>query len=110
MAELRRFELDELTLSPGTYFNPQTEVMIVVDDSPDVDHELFGGEEYEADEWVLVSEETPLDEDRRDELLERFRSEHHGGATTARLDDEDEDEDAELDPDEDDDAPELGED
>ena len=30
----RRYELDELIIRPGTYFNPQTEVMIVVDDSP----------------------------------------------------------------------------
>ena len=41
MTNARRFQLDELTLRPGTYFNPQTEIMIVVDDSPEVDHELF---------------------------------------------------------------------
>ena len=41
MSNVRRFELDELVLRPGTYFNPQTEIMIVVDDSPDVDNELF---------------------------------------------------------------------
>ena len=41
MTDARRFQLDELTIRPGTYFNPQTEVMIVVDDSPEVDHEIF---------------------------------------------------------------------
>jgi len=34
MSKVRRFALDEITIRPGTYFNPQTEVMIVVDDSP----------------------------------------------------------------------------
>ena len=41
MSDARRFQLDELTIRPGTYFNPQTEVLIVVDDSPEVDHEIF---------------------------------------------------------------------
>ena len=33
MARLRRFDLDELATRPGTYFNPVTEILIVVDDS-----------------------------------------------------------------------------
>ena len=33
MADVRRFELEELSNRPGTYFNPTTEVLIVVDDS-----------------------------------------------------------------------------
>ena len=33
MARLRRFDLDELATRPGTYFNPETEILIVVDDS-----------------------------------------------------------------------------
>ncbi len=59
MAEHRTFELDELTIRPGTYFNPQTEVLLVVDDSPDLDHEIFNMEDFEGDEWVLVSDESP---------------------------------------------------
>lgn len=100
MANHRRFELDELTNRPGTYFNPQTEVLIIVDDSPDVDHELFGAEEFEADEWVLISDETPLDEHQRDELIERFQHAHQG---SGELDDDEalDDEEDELEPDED---------
>jgi hypothetical protein len=79
MADHRTFELDELTIRPGTYFNPQTEVLIVVDDSPELDHEIFNMEQFEGDEWVLVSEESPLDENRRDELIERFQVEYHAG-------------------------------
>ena len=30
MADQRQFELDELLNRPGTYFNPQTEVMLVL--------------------------------------------------------------------------------
>jgi hypothetical protein len=90
MADQRRFELDELTNRPGTYFNPQTEVLVVVDDSPELDHEIFAMEEFEGAEWVLVSDEAPIDEHRRDELIERFQVAHHPGG----------DRDADADPDE----------
>jgi hypothetical protein len=77
MADPRSFELDELVNRPGTYFNPQTEVLIVVDDSPELDSEIFDMEEYEGADWVLVADDTPVDEHRRDELLEQFQVRHH---------------------------------
>jgi hypothetical protein len=77
MADLRRFELDELLNRPGTYFNPQTEVLIVVDDSPELDSEIFNMEEFEGADWVLVADEVPVDEHRRDELLETFQVRNH---------------------------------
>ena len=73
MADPRRVELDELVNRPGTYFNPQTEVLVVVDDSPELDAEIFNMEEFEGADWVLISEEVPIDENSRDELLERFQ-------------------------------------
>lgn len=73
MPDPRKFELDELVNRPGTYFNPQTEVLVVVDDSPELDSEIFNMEEYEGADWVLVSDDVPVDENRRDELLERFQ-------------------------------------
>ena len=79
MAEQRRFELDDLLIRPGTYFNPQTEVMVVVDDSPSMDSEIFNMEEFEGADWVLVSDDLPLDEAQRDELLEGFQATYHGG-------------------------------
>jgi hypothetical protein len=79
MADPRRFELDELVNRPGTYFNPQTEVLIVVDDSPEMDAEIFNMEEYEGADWVLISDEVPVEENRRDELLETFQSHHQPG-------------------------------
>jgi hypothetical protein len=102
MSNPRRFQLDELTLRPGTYFNPQTEILIVVDDSPEVAHEIFDGYDYDAADWVLISEDSPLDEHKRDELLERFQLAHPPGAEPlsddARDDEDDEDpEDDELD-------------
>lgn len=90
MTNARRFALDELTLRPGTYFNPQTEIMIVVDDSPEVDHELFELEEFDSDEWVLISEEVPVDEHKRDELVERFQLTYQPGSATLNEDDRDE--------------------
>jgi hypothetical protein len=79
MASDRKYEIDELVVRPGTYFNPQTEVMVVVDDSPSLDTEIFNLEEFEGADWVLVSDDLPVDEARRDELLESFQATYHGG-------------------------------
>ncbi len=35
------YEVEELLNQPGTYFNPQTEVVVVVDDSASIDQEVF---------------------------------------------------------------------
>jgi hypothetical protein len=99
MSNVRRFALDELTLRPGTYFNPQTEIMIVVDDSPEVDHELFEAGGFESDEWVLIAEEIPVDEHKRDEMVERYQQTYQA-ADELSADDEDLDEDDEDDEDE----------
>lgn len=79
MASDRRFEIDELLIRPGTYFNPQTEVLVIVDDSPSIDNEIFNMEEFEGADWVLVSDEVPVDEDARDKQLEDFQAKYHGG-------------------------------
>ncbi len=73
MADPKTFELDELVTRPGTYFNPQTDVLVVVDDSPDVDTEIFNMEEIEGADWVLIADDSPIDEARRDHLIERFQ-------------------------------------
>ena len=93
MAEPRRFELDELLIRPGTYFNPQTEVLVVVDDSPDLGAEIFNMEEFEGADWVLVADDTPVDENRRDELLEAFQVHYHAGGPGSITDDGDEPDD-----------------
>jgi hypothetical protein len=102
MTNARRFQLDELTIRPGTYFNPQTEMMIVVDDSPEVDHELFETDEFDSDEWVLIAEDTPLDDPKRDEHVERFQLTYQSGAELTADDDPDDDDDEDEDEDEDD--------
>ncbi|HMD52677.1 MAG TPA: hypothetical protein VKG62_08170 [Solirubrobacteraceae bacterium] len=100
MSNARRFQLDELTLRPGTYFNPQTEIMVVVDDSPEVDHELFESDEFDSTEWVLIADEAPVDEHKRDELVERFQRAHQpGGDPLSEHEDDLGDEDDELDDD-----------
>jgi hypothetical protein len=75
----RRYELEDLVNRPGTYFNPQTEVMVVVDDSTSLDQEIFNLEEFEGADWVLITDEVPVDEDRRDALFESFQARYHGG-------------------------------
>jgi hypothetical protein len=74
------YEVEELLNQPGTYFNPQTEVLVVVDDSTSLDQEVFNMEAYEGSEWVRVSDEVPVDEDRRDQLLESFQTSYHPGS------------------------------
>ncbi len=98
MADPQTFELDELVNRPGTYFNPQTEVLVVVDDSPDLDSEIFNMEDYEGSDWVLISDEIPVDDRRRDELLEGFQVDAHP-APLSHDEDEEEDEEDELDAD-----------
>jgi hypothetical protein len=74
------YEVEELLMQPGTYFNPQTEVIVIVDDSASLDQEVFNMEDYEGAEWVRVSDDVPVDEDRRDEALERFQTHYHPGS------------------------------
>jgi hypothetical protein len=100
MAEDPRFQLDDLLIRPGCYLNPQTEVMVVVDDSPAIDGEIFNMEEFEGADWVLIADEVPVDEARRDELLEDFQATYQGdGREVSEASVEDPDD--ELEPDDD---------
>jgi hypothetical protein len=45
MPALRRFDVDELLTRPGTYFNPETEILLVIDDNATVDLELIDDED-----------------------------------------------------------------
>jgi hypothetical protein len=87
------YEVEEMLNQPGTYFNPQTEVVVVVDDSASPDQEVFNDlEGLEGAEWVRVSDDVPVDEDGRDRALEAFETTNQGGAALAANDlDESED-------------------
>ncbi len=95
------YEVDDLLMQPGTYFNPQTEVLVIVDDSSSLDQEIFNMEEYEGADWVRVSDDVPVDEDRRDQLLENFQTHYHPGASSSVSETALEQGDGELDEDED---------
>src|SRR4051794_41612648 len=77
MPALRRFDVDELLTRPGTYFNPETEILLVVDDSAHVDLELIEEEEDGA-EWILLGDDPAIDEHKRDELVETFETRRAG--------------------------------
>ncbi len=89
MAAPRRFDLEDILIRPGTYFNPSTEVLLIVDDSPQIDREIFDDGDDDGAAWVLISDETPIDEDRRDELLERFDVSYHPAGRRAGASSED---------------------
>ena len=101
MADVRRFELEDLANRPGTYFNPTTEMLIVVDDSAAIETGLLD-EGDDTAEWLLLGDEPAVDEHRRDELVEAFET---GRVGTTVLDSDDEvvedEEELEPDPDED---------
>jgi hypothetical protein len=92
-------EIDDLLVRPGTYFNPQTEVLVIVDDSSSLDQGVFNMEAYEGADWIRISDEVPVDEERRDEILEAFQTHYHPGArgslsaTALEQSDDEEDED-----------------
>ncbi len=79
--ESRTVEVDEMLLRPGTYFNPQTEIVVVVDDSSSIDQEIFNMEAYEGSDWVRIADDVPVDEDGLQETLEQFQTHYHGGTS-----------------------------
>jgi hypothetical protein len=95
MADPRTYELEELVNRPGTYFNPQTDVVIIVDDTVDVDTEIFNMEDFEGADWVLLGDEAPVDEAKRDALIESFQVTQRPATDDLTEDVPDDDEDEE---------------
>lgn len=101
------FELEELATQPGTYFNPQTEIVVIVDDSSSIGQDVFDMEAFEGAEWVRITDDVPVDEHALEESLERFQTQYHDGsrgtlsATALELDEDEplDDEPDELEPD-----------
>lgn len=98
------YEVEEMLNQPGTYFNPQTEVVVIVDDSAAPDQEVFNNlEGIEGADWVRVSDDVPVDEDGRDRALENFETSNQGdallGDALEETDDDFEEEDERPEPD-----------
>jgi hypothetical protein len=81
--ETRIIEVEDMLLRPGTYFNPQTEIVVVVDDSSSIDQEIFNMEEYEGSDWVRISDDAPVDEDNLDATLEKFQTHYSPGTAVS---------------------------
>jgi hypothetical protein len=79
----RIVDVEELLVRPGTYFNPQTEVVVIVDDSTSIDQEIFNMEAYEGADWIRISDDVPVDENRLEETLEVFQTHYHPGSISA---------------------------
>jgi hypothetical protein len=77
----RIVEVNEMLVRPGTYFNPQTEVVVVVDDSTSVDQEVFNMEAYEGADWVRISDEVPVESSSLEASLEEFQTHYHAGSS-----------------------------
>jgi hypothetical protein len=100
-AQNRVMALEEITDVPGVYFNPQTEVVVVVDDSASIDQEVFNMEAFEGADWVRIADDVPIDEEQRDKLLEDFQTHYHPGSSGSVSETALEQGDEELDEDED---------
>jgi len=94
-------EVDDLLVRPGTYFNPQTEVVVIVDDSTSIDQEIFNMEAYEGVDWVRIADDVPVDADALDTAMQTFQTHYHPGArgsvSGTALDQGDDEEDADED-------------
>jgi hypothetical protein len=95
MADQNSYELEQLANQPGTYFNPHTEVVVIVDDSTSIDQDIFDLDGLTA-EWVRVSDEVPVDESALEDAIEGFQSAHNPtgetvSAATLGLDEDDDD-------------------
>ena len=99
MPAVRRFDLDELATRPGTYFNPETEIVLIVDDSASVDLELLEDDDSDDGEWILLGDDVPVDEHRRDELVEAFETRRARSSVSEAPDEDVPDEEDELEPD-----------
>ena len=100
MADQTAYELEQLANQPGTYFNPQTEVIVVVDDSTSIAQDIFDSADFEGGEWVRITDEVPVDETALDEALEDFPSSYHPAGETvsaAGTDPDDTEDDPDLD-------------
>src|SRR3954467_13067383 len=75
-------DIDEMLVRPGTYFNPQTEIVVIVDDSTSIDQEIFNMEAYEGSDWVRISDDLPVDEDSLDAALEEFQTHYSPGSVS----------------------------
>jgi hypothetical protein len=67
-------DAEELLLRPGTYFNPHTEVVVIVDDSSSIDQGLLYLEGHNGNAWIRLSELAPVDEQALEEALEEFQT------------------------------------
>ena len=99
MPALRRFDVDELITRPGTYFNPETEIVLIVDDSAHVDLELIEDEEDDVAEWILLGDDPAIDEHKRDELVEAFETRRARSAVRDNPDEDEPDDEDPLEPD-----------
>jgi len=80
--ETRIVDVEDMLLRPGTYFNPQTEIVVVVDDSSSIDQEIFNMEEYEGSDWVRIADDVPVDEDSLDSTLAEFQTHYSAGSVS----------------------------
>lgn len=78
------YELEQLSNQPGTYFNPHTEVVVVVDDSTSIDQDVFNLDDFQGAEWVRISDEVPVDEVALEESLETFQTAYHPAGESVR--------------------------
>lgn len=100
MADSNSYELEQLANQPGTYLNPHTEVVLIVDDSTSIDQDVFDLDEIGASEWVRISDEVPVDETALEDAIEAFGSAYSTTGekvTSAVLGLDDEEDDPELD-------------
>jgi len=78
---------DELLDSPGTYFNPSTEVTVTVDDTNYVDISNVDTDKYSGKEWIQINDDPLNDPSTIEETLQTEIEEGGGPQGTNDLSD-----------------------
>ena len=65
---------DDLLMSPGTYFNPVNEMIVVVDDTNYLDMSDINLSEFNGNDWVLIADEPLVDSAKVEEILQLWQT------------------------------------
>jgi hypothetical protein len=65
---------DDLMMSPGTYFNPVNEMIVVVDDTNYLDMSDVDLSGFNGDDWVLVADEPLIDSTAIEDILQLWQT------------------------------------
>lgn len=65
---------DDLLMSPGTYFNPVNEIVVIVDDTNYLEMSDVDLSDFNGNDWVLVADEPLVDLTKVEDILQLWQT------------------------------------